>query len=121
MKTCSICKEEKDLSEFMQRPSGNYRHQCEACRSTQTAAGRYGLTVGEVEAQRKTQNNRCAICGIHADGIPHKNFKHNPLVIDHCHETDEFRGLLCPTCNIGLGQFKDNPALLRMAAEYLDK
>jgi hypothetical protein len=61
------------------------------------------------------------ICGTHADDVPHTSFKHNPLVIDHDHTTGEVRGLLCPTCNAGLGHFKDSPELLLKAALYLQK
>lgn len=46
----------------------------------------------------------------------------NPIShIDHDHETDEVRGLLCQTCNWGLGHFHDDPQLLREAADYLEK
>jgi len=43
------------------------------------------------------------------------------LDVDHCHTTGEVRGLLCNRCNTGIGQFKDNPNILRSAARYLDK
>ncbi len=36
-------------------------------------------------------------------------------------ETSKPRGLLCSTCNSGIGMFDDNPALLELAAEYLRK
>lgn len=40
-------------------------------------------------------------------------------VLDHCHKTMEARGLLCSNCNIGLGQFKDDPKLLERAIVYV--
>jgi hypothetical protein len=55
------------------------------------------------------QSGRCLICA-------------NPMTsphVDHCHKTGEVRGLLCQTCNIGIGMFKDDPALLRAAAAYV--
>jgi hypothetical protein len=55
----------------------------------------------------------CAICG-----------KPNPdgraLARDHCHRSGVQRGRLCERCNIGLGQFGDDPERLRAAAEYLE-
>ena len=50
----------------------------------------------------------CGICG-----------KSGPLVVDHCHQTNIFRGLLCAQCNFGLGNFKDDPSLLETARLYL--
>jgi len=70
----------------------------------------YGLTEEDVETLRAAQEYGCAIC-------------RRPLeeseVVDHCHETDQVRGLLCSLCNSGLGFFRDDPHLLKMAMYYL--
>ena len=41
------------------------------------------------------------------------------LHLDHCHDTGRVRGILCPSCNHGLGKVHDDPALLGAAARYL--
>jgi ribosomal protein L24E len=55
----------------------------------------------------------CAICG----ELPVPGGQR--LAVDHDHETNRVRGLLCHKCNKGLGLFKDNPKLLLSAVEYL--
>ena len=42
-------------------------------------------------------------------------------MIDHNHETGEFRGMLCYQCNVVLGFVRDDPERLRKAAEYLER
>ena len=68
----------------------------------------------EREALLRSQDGRCAICR-----IPEEESK-RPLVIDHCHKSGKIRALLCNSCNVGLGMFKDDPEFLRAAAEYLE-
>ena len=73
---------------------------------------KYGLTL---EQARVMQQADCDICGQHA-GVGKGG-----MAIDHDHETGEIRGTLCINCNQGIGKFKDNPALLRIATEYLER
>lgn len=58
------------------------------------------------------QGGGCAICG---EG-PGDRFH---LVVDHDHQTSEVRGLLCTACNVGIGNLRDDPDLLRRALAYL--
>lgn len=80
---------------------------------------KYGIDNDTYLAMRAGQGDQCAICRI--DFAP-ENVKHgrnSNCVVDHCHDTNKVRGLLCPRCNAGLGQFRDNPDFLRSAIEYL--
>lgn len=76
---------------------------------------KFGLTLQEFNQLLETQDYKCAICGYSDMSDP--NFF---PVVDHCHDTGYVRNLLCMNCNMGLGKFKDNPALLRAAAEYAE-
>lgn len=74
----------------------------------------FGIGIADYTAMLEAQDNRCAICRKTHDG----NFA---LAVDHCHDSKAVRGLLCRECNRGLGHFKDDPALLERAAQYLRK
>ena len=62
------------------------------------------------------QQNLCAICETDFSTLPQKH-RH----VDHCHKTGLVRGWLCHGCNLGIGNLKDDPKLLRKAAEYLQR
>jgi hypothetical protein len=71
---------------------------------------RYGLTRADVSELRAGQGDACAICG-----APH------PEHLDHDHLTGRIRALLCQRCNQGLGLLRDDSALLRAAADYVEE
>lgn len=79
---------------------------------------KYGLTPEDFEAMLKNQRGKCAIpeCGAETPGGRSKRWH-----VDHDHVTGVVRGLLCNSCNVGLGFFDDRPELLRAAAAYLER
>lgn len=76
-------------------------------------ASRYGMTREEATERF---GDRCNICG-----TQHGGGRHGNLHIDHDHASGAVRGVLCHECNIGLGKFKDDPAVLRAAIDYLER
>lgn len=78
---------------------------------------RYGLTLEQHAEMLVRQNGRCAICGDPPD--PNGVRASSRLHVDHDHETGQNRELLCNRCNRGVGYFRDDPNLLRAAAEYI--
>lgn len=95
--------------------------ECRRIRSQRRERARiYGLTEDAYESLMREQDGVCAICGI-ADGKTSVTTGRAGLHVDHDHATDAVRGLLCSGCNVGLGHFLDNPALLRRAVDYLER
>lgn len=78
----------------------------------------YNIGYQTVLDQLEKQNNLCLICSKVGFKM-NKGIKHN-LVVDHCHDSGRFRGLLCNNCNRGLGLFKDSTESLKRAIEYLE-
>lgn len=76
---------------------------------------RYGLSVEDYEGLILQQGNKCKICNVEFDN----NDKNKAARVDHNHQTEKVRSLLCVTCNVGLGYFKDNHELLFKASQYL--
>lgn len=70
----------------------------------------YGLLEDDIEEMRRQQDYSCAICGTPLEQDEN---------VDHCHETGTVRGLLCGSCNRGLGMFKDDIQRLKGAIAYL--
>jgi hypothetical protein len=76
---------------------------------------RYGITTEEYDQMLQSQGSKCKICGGTDTGRKTSRF----FSIDHCHVTNNVRGLLCHPCNVGIGKFNDDPVLIRRAIQYL--
>ena len=66
----------------------------------------------DLDALMARQGNRCGIC--RTDTPPGRGW-----CIDHDHETGKVRGVLCHFCNVGLGNFRDDPDRLTAAIDWL--
>lgn len=146
-KTCSLCKQTKDVSLFPKRieSTDGYRGQCKECRKQlskgynksettkinikvqqnnyytnkefvakkkrQAKVNRlknvYGISISEYDTIMSNAR-QCSICG-----------KTTDLVYDHDHITMKFRGILCRSCNLGLGLLGDTKESLFIAYKYL--
>lgn len=107
MKKCPKCG--KVLPESMFAP--NTRH-CRICRRDYDWQYRYGLSPEQYLAFYQAQHGKCKICG---KELPDGAY----LCVDHNKETGEIRGLLCDTCNRGLGYFHEDTKILENAIKYL--
>lgn len=74
----------------------------------------YNFTLEHYQEVLKSQDYKCAICKV--DG----NTSGRSFSVDHDHTTGQIRGLLCNSCNTGLGQFKDSVVALKAAISYLE-
>lgn len=117
-KTCRKCKLNKPISFFGRKTGGSgITSDCKSCRkaypSKVSGARRLRqlkITKEDLDILVEEQHGLCLICQ-----NPIKDF-----VLDHDHKSLEFRGLLCGTCNTGLGMFRDSIGILERAIRYLN-
>lgn len=78
----------------------------------------HGNNQDAIDKVWEIQNGCCAICKCK---LCKEHGKSNSCQADHDHKTSVFRGLLCRSCNWGLGHFADSPERLISATAYLGK
>lgn len=81
---------------------------------------KYKITEADYDGMLREQNYVCAICKQPEKIKDHNTKKLKLLAVDHCHDTNKVRGLLCTNCNIGIGNLKHDPILIRAAALYCE-
>lgn len=91
--------------------ANGYYFGCRCTRCVQRAKHRLRKPGKENDAQNyiDQQDDKCAICR-----------QAVRLFYDHDHKTGNGRGMLCQLCNLGLGQFRDDPERLARAIRYLN-
>lgn len=137
-KVCTLCKEEKPLTQYRSR-GGSQPHllksRCNDCLSMlhkdwcynntdkvrqyrakdewtlKKRCARHGITEQEFWTIYEEQDGCCAVCD--------KEIEAEGSAIDHNHTTGDVRGILCKNCNRALGLFGDSPSTLLQAAAYL--
>ncbi len=114
---CCTCRKVLSLSSFPLRSKCTDHHKCYDCYTSKSVARRYNLTKDQYWRMLARQGNRCAICNTLFGRSGQGGHK---CCIDHDHADGKVRGLLCSRCNVGIGNMRDSPALLYMAARYLD-
>ena len=128
-KICGKCKTEKPLKAFSKNRTkeSGLQDWCRVCAKAENDKSnpknatymwerslrvKYDMTVEDYDEMLQAQDGVCAICF-------HECSK-GRLSVDHCHDSLENRGLLCRTCNTGLGYFKEDVLYLASAIEYLN-
>lgn len=143
MRICSKCKENLPIESFYKRKDGYVLTVCKRCehqrianwnkanpekrkkvvdKSSNTPQRKlyarnwklkknFGIDIEEYEKLFSEQEKKCAICRNEFD----------KLDVDHDHLTGLVRGLLCPSCNKGIGLLKENIQILKNAIGYLSE
>lgn len=74
------------------------------CQRHASFARRYGLTTEQMAGLPTA----CEVCGAT-----------EKLHVDHCHERNVYRGVLCSSCNTALGLVREDPVRLRGLIRYI--
>lgn len=76
---------------------------------------KYGLSLEQYDKMLEQQQNKCAICEIQ---FPESFQEWNRPCVDHNHQTNKVRGILCRKCNISL-HYIENFKFWKSARKYL--
>lgn len=76
----------------------------------------YGISSVDYERIFDEQGGCCKICGSSSSGSKVSR----RLFVDHCHATNQVRGLLCHGCNTAIGLMKEDTLRLQKAINYLN-
>ena len=79
---------------------------------------KYGLLYSDLEKLFQGQNFKCKLCDVDVTLSIARNDTTRG-VIDHCHNTNRIRGILCHNCNKALGLVKEKTDTLRKMIRYL--
>ncbi len=146
-KKCSRCSEWKSFDDYYKK-KGKPVSQCKVCqrqitrnwiaenkernadaKRSKNLLDNYNMTMEQYRDMFEDQEGVCAIClepETKTHGSTGTTFR---LAVDHDHKCcattptcgECTRGLLCSTCNRTLGLLNDNAAVLRAAADYLER
>ena len=111
VKLCRACRETLATTNFnkLKCRKDGFNDYCRYCMRVNHAVKMYGE---ETRDFFKIENRQCKIC--------HIAITPDTWHIDHDHQTNKVRGILCAKCNRGLGAFGDDLNLIKSAVTYLE-
>ena len=105
----------ENTEEHFYKRDGKLYDKCKGCHIDIVKCNTHGITLEEL--QSKDAVTHCEICQARLE----RGSGSNGRTMDHNHTTGEMRGVLCNSCNRGIGLLQDNPWVLEQALAYLDK
>jgi len=115
--TCIKCDIEQPITQFIAMKSGEIKRTCKSCKNGHKAI----IKKLRSENEYPNEDYCCPICERDIKEIAkYGQMRMKNWVLDHCHETNTFRGWICHHCNTGLGSFSDETTRLAYAMRYLD-
>ena len=117
-RVCTVCGELKLLTDFNFRKGKVYRSECRVCqnayckkhydenlkhdknkRKGKMLKHYFGMSLDDFNRMVKDQKGKCKVCG---DDLVLGKATH----VDHDHKTGKVRGILCKSCDNGLGWYE---------------
>lgn len=116
---CKNCGTRQPPDQFCHMPSGEIKRKCRTCARSQSNL------IKELKLKHpypEDPDYSCPICERTIDKIAdHGQTRLQNWVLDHCHDTETFRGWICHHCNVALGHFKDSADRVKSALRYLER
>ena len=113
---CNNCGVVQPVDNFQHMASGEIKRKCRTCARDQSRLVKHLKKLNPYPSD----DYCCPICNRDINEIGRKGEKMlQSWVLDHCHDTETFRGWVCFHCNTGLGAFADDSSKVKSAYEYL--
>jgi hypothetical protein len=121
-KACSFCKEVFLETEdnfykvwaYISKDGSKLQHYDSRCKTCHNQGSMHQKRLNKIYRHRAY--GTCDCCSVDA-----KDVKGGKLHLDHCHQTGEYRGHLCGSCNRGIGMLGDNLTGVQLALDYLKR
>lgn len=113
---CKKCKKDKPIFDFVHRDrASNGMKPINSCKECDEAAAEQLKALKKI-TPKPPSDHVCPLCLRGADELGYTS----PFVLEHDHETGEFRGWVCHDCNTALSRVRDEVETLKRMIDYLE-